>query len=374
MNTQPSANLDLLQETLSVAHSFVPLCAMKLGFLEYLLKRSRVELYCAGEVLFNRGDETATHFYLLSGQIKNLYASGHLDLVRAGDGSDYPLADELPRQCTAVAKTDATVLEIDSDELDRILSWSQISEYVMSTVSRQRDFDEDIEWIKTVLDSNLFYKVPPVNAERVISKMQSIEVFEGDVILREGEIGDCCYFIKEGVAEVSKKADANVLLPIAEIGVGRCFGEDALVYETLRNATVTMKSYGVLMKLSKEDFKLLLAEPAIEEVNEQGISAFMDPPVFIDVRSQEEYEKGHLSMAVNVPLNLLGLKQRLLREHIPYVLYCDTGRRSKAAAYLLGKQGFNAVALKGGVVGSRMQYQLVTDFSYLLKDGQVVRA
>src|SRR5690606_12271474 len=105
-----------------------------------------------------------------------------------------------------------------------------------------------------------------------------------------------------------------------------------------------MTTDGVLMRLSKEDFKLLLLEPQVEEVAEEDFASLTEPPVYLDVRSQSEYDQGHLVLAANVPLNLLALKKRLLRLDVPYVFYCDTGRRSRAAAYLLGKQGFNTFA------------------------------
>lgn len=356
-----------------MARSFVPLTAMRPGFLEHLFKEAKIIFLCPGDVLFQRGDQTARHFYLLSGQLENIFASGHSELIRAFEAVN-PITEELPRPCTSVATTDATIISFDSDRLDCILSWSQIAEYLRGVLCAKRDLDEDIEWIETVLSSNLFYKVPPVNAERIISNTQPVVVGAGEVIIREGEIGDCCYFIKDGTAEVTRKEHDNTTLKLAQIGPGRCFGEDALVYETLRNATVTMTTDGVLMKLSKSDFKHLLTEPAIEEITEQGMSDVLEPIVMIDVRTQQEYEKGHLALAVNIPLHLLSVKQRLLREHIPYVLYCDTGRRSKAAAFLLAKQGYNTVALKGGLVGAQMQYQVVTDFSYVLRNGQVAKA
>ncbi len=373
MNAELAKNIDFLGETYKIAQTLVPLSSMKRGFLEYLLKNAKMQFLCAGDTLFKKGDVERKHFYLLSGHLKTKYASGYIELIRAGDGDANPIGEELPRQSTCVAKTDATVLEIDSAELDRILSWSQISEYLLSILSVQRDFDEDMDWIGTVLNSNLFYKVPPINAQKILAKMTPVEVEAGEVIIREGEIGDCCYFIKEGDAEVTHNDTDDDTIVIADIGPGRCFGEDALVYETVRNATVTMKSYGVLMRLNLNDFKTLLQEPKIEEITEEDMARFSDMPVLIDVRTQEEYESGHLSMAVNIPLHLLGLKQRLLRPSTTYVVYCDTGRRSKAAAFLLAEQGFQAVTLRDGIVGAGMQYQLVNDFNYVLADGQVVR-
>src|SRR5205085_1863313 len=53
--------------------------------------------------------------------------------------------------------------------------------------------------------------------------------------------------------------------------------------------------------------------------------------------------------AVNVPLYLIRLKLSTLDRNTPYVAYCDTGRRSSAAAYILVERGFNAYVLTGGM-------------------------
>lgn len=356
---------------LSIAEAFVPLCSLKANYLKFLLQQSDVDYVCEGYQLFGRGCCDYRHIYLLHGKVKLKYSSGYTEIVSARENL-FPLVNEMPRPCEAIADTDCTLLTIESERLDRILSWSQISQYLLSEFAIKRDYDEDIDWIQTVLNSNLFYKVPPVNAEQVLGRMESQVVIKGEVVLREGEIGHCCYFIKDGEAAVTRKGDENQSVYLANIGVGRCFGEDALVYETARNATVTMLTDGVLMRLEKEDFNVLLLEPKIEEVSESDYHHFSDAPVFIDVRTVEEYERGHLSVSANLPLNLLSMKKRLLRKEVPYILYCDTGRRSRAVAYLLSKQGYNTASLSGGLMGAGMQYQLVHDVSYVLKDGQVV--
>lgn len=356
-----------------IAEAFVPLSSLKQSYLHYLLEHSSVDYICAGQKIFERGVCDCRHIYLVHGKVRFSFASGYEEVVGARENL-YALANEMPRPCDCLAETDCTILTIESDRLDRTLSWSQIAQYLLTELSAQRDLDEDIEWIKTVVDSNLFFKVPPVNAEKILDKMVPVTVMAGETVIRQGEIGNCCYFIKEGEAEVTRHDDRGANTHLADIGVGRCFGEDALVYETLRNASVRMTMDGVLMRLEKRDFKMLLLEPVVDEVGEGDLSDITRSPVYIDVRSQEEYEEGHLSMAANIPLSLLPIKKRLLNSEIPYVFYCDTGRRSRAAAYLMAKQGFKTFALRGGLLGAGMQYQLVRDQSYVLKAGQVVPA
>jgi rhodanese-related sulfurtransferase len=50
-----------------------------------------------------------------------------------------------------------------------------------------------------------------------------------------------------------------------------------------------------------------------------------------------------------VPLYFIRLKLKTLDPSIPYVVVCDNGRRSSAAAYILSERGFEAHVLRGGI-------------------------
>jgi len=137
MSAQLSSPLDFVSEVLKTAKSFIPLSCIQTEFLEDLLKHSKIEFVCAGEPLFSRGDDTPEHYFLVSGRLRMLYASGFCESQSAGKSCS-ALADEWPRPCDCVAETDSTVLVVDADQMDRMLSWSQISEYAMSMVSADR--------------------------------------------------------------------------------------------------------------------------------------------------------------------------------------------------------------------------------------------
>lgn len=69
----------------------------------------------------------------------------------------------------------------------------------------------------------------------------------------------------------------------------------------------------------------------------------------IDVREPNEYERGHILGARNIPLSQL--KQRIgeVRKDQPIYLYCQRGSRSTRAANILRKKGYSSLhQLKGG--------------------------
>ncbi|MFA7554213.1 MAG: cyclic nucleotide-binding domain-containing protein [Spongiibacteraceae bacterium] len=334
-----------------VLQTLVPVSALTIDHLNALLRNQSIEAVCQGESLFAIGDYDEKMVYLLSGDIEAVDSLGTSTILHAGSPRcRYPLFDQQPRRCTVTALSDCSVIRFHRDQLDAMLAWDQASRYIMLDISAQRDLDEDADWMLTLLKSNLFYKVPPMNIRHIINKFDPQYVSAGETVIRQGELGECCYFIKEGLAGVYQSVDdkASPRL-VAELGAGLCFGEDALLNEAARNATITMHSNGVLMRLNKQDFFTLLKSPPAESINlhDAKIQA-ENGSIWIDVRTQAEYERGHCEGAVNMPLDLLKLKSRMLDQHQHYISFCNSGRRSEAAAYLLAEDGFNVSVLAGG--------------------------
>jgi CRP-like cAMP-binding protein len=103
-----------------------------------------------------------------------------------------------------------------------------------------------------MLQSDAFIKLPPADIQRLLQTLRSVPVSAGDVIIRQGDEGDYFYIIKEGSCSVTRLASGEGWdVPLAELGKGDCFGEEALVSDATRNATVTMLTDGTLMRLSK---------------------------------------------------------------------------------------------------------------------------
>jgi CRP-like cAMP-binding protein len=92
--------------------------------------------------------------------------------------------------------------------------------------------------------------------------------------------------------------------------VGDTFGEEALISEAKRNATVTMLTEGVLMRLKKEDFRELMNEPLLQWVTPEQAEQLVAKKsgVWLDVRLPSEYQNLAIEGAVNVPLYFIRLK------------------------------------------------------------------
>lgn len=332
----------------------VPVHALTEDHLDTLLRDTGIEAVCRGQPIVQRGDCDGRHIYLLSGSVEVRGADGGVRSLMAGDPEAcHPLEHTQPRQATVIAAEDSQVVRFDSDVLDAMLAWDQAARYIELDITSRRDLDEDADWMLTLLQSNLFHKVPPMNIRRILGRFEPMWMSAGEVVLRQGELGDSCYFIKEGRVSIYRAPDERSRSElVAELGVGRCFGEDALVHEAPRNATIVMRSNGVLMRLDKQSFYLLLQPPEVRWLSAGQLLAAREAGVqLLDVRTQAEFEHGHLPGALNMPLNILKLKSRLLGSDGFYITCCNTGRRACAAAHLLSEDGYQVAALRDGLEG-----------------------
>lgn len=74
--------------------------------------------------------------------------------------------------------------------------------------------------------------------------------------------------------------------------------------------------------------------------------------LILDVRNAEEFQKGHILNARNIPLSQLDARHSDIARHKekPVIVACESGSRSGAAAAVLRKQGFAQVfSLSGGI-------------------------
>lgn len=95
--------------------------------------------------------------------------------------------------------------------------------------------------------------------------------------------------------------------------------------------------------------------PAYRAITAQQAKAMRDSnhsAVYLDVRTPEEYQDGHLPDAVNLPLDTIGQQAEALFPDKDTVLlvYCRSGRRSQAAAQALVAMGYTDVYDFGGII------------------------
>jgi CRP-like cAMP-binding protein len=261
------------------------------------------------------------------------------------------LSPKLPRRATARAVDTVEYLVVDADLLDMMITWDQTGTYEVSELQAQFGTGGSDDWMTTLLQTKAFHRIPPANIQAIFMRMQRVACRTGEVIIRQGTEGDFFYAIVSGKCVVTRETPLNREgIRLAELTVGETFGEEALISEAKRNATVAMLTDGVLMRLSKEDFRELMNEPLQQWVSYEEARAVIERGGrWLDVRLPSEFQNLAIEGALNIPLYFIRLKLAALDRSVPYVVYCDTGRRSSAGAFILLERGFDAYVLKGGL-------------------------
>jgi CRP-like cAMP-binding protein len=342
------------QVDLALLKTFSPLDGLKAENLHALARKTQVRELDAGRVLFKEGDTDKRTFYLVSGQVELRAEDRVMGMIRAGTPeSRMPLTPGLPRKFTARAASDLEYIVIDSDLLDVLITWDQTGQYEVAELGSD-GMEVTGDWMTTLLQTKAFHRIPPANIQAIFMRMQRINYKAGDVVIKQGTEGDYFYVVVSGRCVVTRETPLNKEgIKLAELGPGDSFGEEALIAEAKRNATVTMLSDGTLMRLGKGDFQTLLNEPLLQWVTpEKAREIVAAGGKWLDVRLPSEFQNFRIDDAVNIPLYFIRLKINALDKNIQYVVCCDTGRRSSAAAYILSERGFDAYVLKGGLAAS----------------------
>ena len=81
---------------------------------------------------------------------------------------------------------------------------------------------------------------------------------------------------------------------------------------------------------------------------EQFVSAAA-PHSLIDVRTPEEFAEGHISGALNIPVEVLEARLSEVPRDKPVVVYCRSGNRSAEAAQILVNTGYTSIRDLGGL-------------------------
>jgi CRP-like cAMP-binding protein len=339
---------------ISILTAFSPLDGLKAENLHALARKTQIRELDAGRALFKEGDTEKRTFYLVSGTIELRNEERVMASIRSGSPEARPpLAPGLPRKFTARALTDVSYIMIDSDLLDVLITWDQTGQYEVAELNGDKAAMTG-DWMTALLQTKAFHRIPPANIQAIFMRMQRINYRARDVVIKQGTEGDYFYVVVSGKCVVTRETPLNKEgIKLAELGTGDSFGEEALIAEAKRNATVTMLTDGTLMRLGKQDFQTLLNEPLLQWVSyDQAKQVVAGGGKWLDVRLPSEFQNLRIDDALNIPLYFIRLKLNALAKDIPYVVCCDTGRRSSAAAYILSERGFEAYVLKGGLSAS----------------------
>jgi len=343
--------------------TLTPLAGMSKERLAELAEVAVVERAARGSDPLKGRLEAAQSIFLLSGELLLAFDGGGTQVVVGGsEDTFHALNRQKAKLSRTKAITDVDLLAIDDEVLDILATWDQVAASGSgdggSTMARAVRSDARLitgAFSLANLRTGAFAQLPVAHIDELLKRFERVKTARGDVVIKEGDEGDFYYVIETGRFQVERLVGgAKVVL--AELKSGDSFGEEALVSEAKRNASVISLGDGELLRLGRQDFNDLLREPLLKRTNfEDAAERVRKGALWLDVRYPSEYQYDKLPGAINVPLAEVRNMFAVLDRSKEYVAYCQSGRRSAAAAFLFAQRGFKVWLLEGGLRGVEKQ-------------------
>ena len=319
----------------------IPINNLSPLFQDHLMYMAEIAMFPSGNLLFKQDEKSDNLYYLLSGDV-DLYIDQEF-VKTITDGAEHArFALNQNISCSAVAKSRVILLTIERSHVERL---------VILDSDKDLNNEENAGWMAQLFSSEVFAKISSANMQKMIARLDAMNVKKGDQIITQNMPGKYFYIIREGRCEVnSRNFETDEKVTLAELGVGDCFGEEALLSDQKRKTSATMLTAGSLMRLARRDFESLVQKPVLKGMNfEQASSSISQGAFWIDVRFNDEFLQSYLRNSRNIPLDQIEKEIPRLSKQQSYIMYCETGHRSSSAAAMLSNDGFDVSYLEGGI-------------------------
>ncbi|MGR9088469.1 MAG: cyclic nucleotide-binding domain-containing protein [Gammaproteobacteria bacterium] len=314
-----------------------------------LCKEMTIEEITDG-TLFKRGDIEPSLVYLLKGEVI-LQAEGLVieEISAKSESARFALAHQIPRKIDAVAKGTVRFLRLQAQAIQNLPPIQYKEDTSIMIVDESEDGADD--WMTALLKLPVFQRLPPANLQKILIGLEHVEYDKGATIIEQGGEGDYYYLLKKGQCLVTRKPTASAKeIKLGILDKGETFGEDSLLTGAPRTVKISALTDVSLLRLDKRKFVSLIKEPSIKYIGHEDIEKLVKQGAqLLDIRSQDEYARRHLEGSVNIPSFSLRMQFKSINRDKPVVVICADGRASEAGAFLLLKNKFNALVLKGGM-------------------------
>lgn len=216
----------------------------------------RRERYRNGDAIVRQGEPGDRFCLLQSGEAEVLFedesgARERLASLRAGDFfGEIALLEERPRTATVRARGEVSVLSLDRPSFVSLVEHSRFAREAVLEQVRNAGF------LRTV---DVFSHARPALLATLLDKVVAQELPAGTAVVRQGEVGDALYVVREGGVRVERR-EGDTSRTLDELGPGEVFGEIALLSGTPRTATVVTTAPSVLLRLPGEALDALLLD------------------------------------------------------------------------------------------------------------------
>ena len=242
-----------------------------------LYEHSELRAFAPNEAVLTRGNARRSLFVILRGRVKIFgkdkeHRPVYLATLETGNSfGEFALFGKVDPTLSVTAEHSSALLEISRELVLKLAKTRPAITQFLKELFKQRILDTALASVP------LFSQLHPQDRKQIVARFTPFKAKEGTVIVREGESGDCMYFITSGsvgvytlLLDADEQAEAGGVsedepLLLATLKSGDFFGEQAVVGEEPRSATVIAQTDVMMLRLTKYDLDAVLQEfPAIE--------------------------------------------------------------------------------------------------------------
>ncbi|MCK5727603.1 MAG: cyclic nucleotide-binding domain-containing protein [Methylococcales bacterium] len=333
-----------------IIRQMIPFSTMSNHIFKVICRKIMIDMAEDGACLFQRGDNHNELIYLLEGSISLEAGELKLEMITAGsESAKFAIAHQLPRKIDAFAQGDVRFLRLDAMFVHSIDVKDTEKKAHYEIQKAKKADSEDCK--STLFMIPVIRSLSPMNLRKISEVLEEINVEKEEVVIDQGGIGQYFYLIKKGECLVSYKPSEHAkTIKIEKLDVWSTFGDMAMILGEPYAETVTALFNMQLLRIRKDKFLKLIKDPSLTFIDFIELELWQDKgAVLLDVRPADEYDELHLPTALNVPLFSLAIHLRLLAKNQHYIIVCEDGKASEAAAFLMKKYGFDVKIIRNGL-------------------------
>jgi len=214
-----------------------------------------------GQVIILQGD-VGDNFYVVDSGTYSVLLKQKGDTpvhtyTAGGTFGELSLMYNSPRAATVRCETEGALFALDRQTFRAIMMSANASALNTST-----QFLKSVSMLSPLTDEQ---------RQAIADILEELTFKSGSVIVKEGEVADSLFFVKEGVAAAFKKSADGAEKQVHEMQVGSVFGESALQGpNSLRQATVKAQGDVKMLKLTRANFESTLGD--LKDVIQQNFN------------------------------------------------------------------------------------------------------
>ena len=330
---------------------FNPLNQVPKKYHSQLVSNLRLVTIVPGDKFIRKSKQSTESHFLLKGRVEIRESFDNRYPITNHDQRKVALEEQVGTNGTIKALTPCVLMVINNEAINQYLVWNDDYGVYHLNDGDVAVNDDDLiddnyqeDWENVFIQSKLAANLSNAAIHKLMSQLEDVPVKADKSIIKARTDGDYFYIIKKGFAQVQTEQRGPFEGQTFNLTAGDYFGDEALVADTPRNASVVMTTDGLLGRLNKKAFTEIIKTqlvPLFEPDNEHNKSKVR----VLDVRFAAEYKQKHEKGSTNIPISHLRKKLTSLENSYLYVLTPADDKRSELGTYLMRQAGFNAYRL-----------------------------